>query len=213
MSDENVIDVEASEINVTPGEERRKEFRRALVGGYSRREVEAFRYETAERIKDLKRVIRKLEAEKDALQRKIEAFHDREATLRQALVKAQEYSDNIIEAAKREAQVIRQQAELDRDKLLEEAKHLPEDLQLEIDRMEAQRVRLRNDMYAILETHRRMLDNHGEALRVAEAEEESLHVPEVPGESDAGANNSARKATAGESIVELADMMDEEADS
>lgn len=223
--DDNVVDVKASEVNVVAGDLFKHQFAASLVGGYSRRDVDEFVERTAEEMHRLERTLEKMEAEKTALQRKLDALHDRESALRDALVNAQQFGEKLVENAEREAAAIRAEAEAHRQRMLLDAQRRPDALEREIRELEERRDRLMRDLRAVLETHQKLLDTQVSAdapapeaakkpaIGSAFADEEApLHEPEIAsdeGDPDIPDRDEIQRRVRRD-VVELSDIIDSE---
>lgn len=97
---------------------KKQEFRKALRG-YDVSEVEAYldtvanQFETLSReIEELNEEIRKLEEEKSELENEIHLYRENEKTFQKAIVKSQDMTDEILENAKKRAELITKEAEI-----------------------------------------------------------------------------------------------------
>lgn len=157
--DKIVGEILGDEHAITPSDLFAKQFRRSRFGGYDRRDVDDFLEEVADALENLIVQIRVLK-DKNEEQRKIMAdLKEVEASLRGALVSAQRFGDDVLDSAKREAHVILEEARLKRAQAQLEVSRVPAALTRDIHILEQQRSRLRVEMMAILETHRKLLDS------------------------------------------------------
>jgi DivIVA domain-containing protein len=107
--------------HLTPLDIRKQEFRRSLRG-YEPVGVEDFRVRVAD---ELERVIRErsvLEERLSALTEQLRVFRERERAMNEALVAAQQLRADTRVAAEREAQTIVREAEVQAQRVLEEAR-------------------------------------------------------------------------------------------
>lgn len=217
ISNDEIINVNAEEIGLTPGDLYQRRFRRALIGGYAMEDVDDFVEDAAEHVHELTQQIEDAESEKAALERKVNQSREVEATLRDALVNAHKYTENIVDSAKREADAIRERARAELERARLEAAQLPERLSREVRQLEEQRDRLRNELEAILETHRNLLRAQLDPAQISHESTEEPRTPEVRDRraelqplADSGAAPVQGK---NEDIVELGDMIDDEEDA
>ncbi len=157
--DKIVGEILGEEHAITPSDVFAKQFKRSRFGGYDRRDVDDFLEQVADAIENLIVQIRVLK-EKNEEQRKTMAdLKEVEASLRNALVSAQRFGDDVLDSAKREAHVILEEARLKKAQAQLEVSRVPAALTRDIHILEQQRSRLRVEMMAILETHRKLLDS------------------------------------------------------
>ncbi|MCX7878223.1 MAG: DivIVA domain-containing protein [Ignavibacteria bacterium] len=118
---------------------KKQEFRKALRG-YDISEVEAYldtvanQFEALSReIEELKEQIRKLEEEKAELENEVHLYRENEKTFQKAIVKSQDMTDEILENAKKRAELITKEAEIMATKMKisaqEEFVHLKQELE------------------------------------------------------------------------------------
>ena len=80
-----------------------------------------------------------------------------EQTLLEALGSAQQLGENTVEQARREAELIREDARLAREAALANAGTVPEALRDEVNHLRAMRKRLKADLRAVLDIHGALL--------------------------------------------------------
>jgi cell division initiation protein len=126
--------------------------------GYETREVRAFLDLVAEQVGDLVRENNEMRAELRRSQQSLSEHQEREATLREAMLSAQRAIEEIREQAKKEAQLIVTEAELRAEKLIQHAHNRVTRMTDEIGEVKRQRVRVIEELRAILGTHLKLLD-------------------------------------------------------
>ncbi len=144
-------------MKVTPLDIRQKQFARKLRG-IEPKEVEAFMELLAQELEDL---IRENIALKDDLKRKnarIEEYRDREKTLQETMITAQRITDDLKDAAKRSAEVIVSEAELQAEKIVQAAHGRMIQILDEIGELKRQRSQVTSGIYAILDAEMKLLD-------------------------------------------------------
>ncbi|GMV92364.1 MAG: hypothetical protein AMXMBFR82_21420 [Candidatus Hydrogenedentota bacterium] len=144
---------------ITPSDVFAKQFKRSRFGGYDRRDVDAFLEQVADALENLIVQIRVLKEKNEEQRRAMADLKEVETTLRNALVSAQRFGDDVLDSAKREAHVILEEARLKKAQVQLEVSRVPTALTRDIHILEQQRSRLRVEMMAILETHRKLLDS------------------------------------------------------
>lgn len=173
------------------------EFKRALVGGYDMRQVDQFLTRVADAFDGMVRQL-ELVRERDQEQREqLAMYREMEDTLRNTLVTSQRFSENIVDAAKREADSLVEEAHLVKARAQFEASKLPAEIAEDVKRLREERARLRSELLAILDTHRNLINNLIPAEeRVAEqAPKTEVETPGTAGEeltSESGAADTPR---------------------
>jgi cell division initiation protein len=180
--DKIVTEILGEELVLTPSEVCEKRFRRKLLGGYDRREVEGFLERVADVLEDLINEIRALKLAQQDQKAQIEQYREMEASLRQALASSQRFADDTLAAARRESESILEEARLKRAQMELDAQRLPESLARDVQLLEQQRSRLRMELIAVLETHRKLLDTHlpEQAATTPASEEGVIYLGEAP---------------------------------
>lgn len=107
-------------------------------------------------INQVREVKEVLESQKE----KMQAMTDMENTLRNALVSAQKFGENIQESAIREANALLEEARLAKMRAEMAAAELPGELRTEIQELKNERTRLRMDLRAVLSAHSALLAGH-----------------------------------------------------
>ncbi len=156
--DRIVSEVLGEELTITPSDLYSTEFKNALMGGYDKEEVDAFLEKTADAFEALIEQVRRLKDEREDHRSQAQEFQEMERTLRNALVSSQRFAENLLDAARREADLIQEEADLIREQARLDAKRVPEALQEEVRALKAERDHLRADLMAILETHRALAE-------------------------------------------------------
>ncbi|MBI5091578.1 MAG: DivIVA domain-containing protein [Candidatus Hydrogenedentes bacterium] len=160
MKKEKIIqEVFGGEAALTPSDLLSKEFKRAAVGGYNTNDVDEFLEHVADAFEKLIQQVRALKEESEEQRERLEEYRQMEASLRNALVSSQKFGEDVIEAAKREANLLLEEARMKRAQAHLEASKIPLALSQDILLLQQQRNRLRVEMTAILETHRNLLDS------------------------------------------------------
>jgi cell division initiation protein len=107
-------------VTITPLEIQKTRFARR-VRGYDRTEVESFLELVAEELAARRTDIDRLERENRYYRQRLEETEQREHQLQQTILRAQKVSDEITDAAKREAKLMAQEAELSADRIVRQA--------------------------------------------------------------------------------------------
>jgi DivIVA domain-containing protein len=157
--DKVITEVLGEEVAITPSDLCNQQFKKVSFGGYDTNQVDTFLARVADVVEDLISEIRHLKEHYEEQRAELEEYRRSEATLREALSAAQKLSGELVEAAKQEAKNTVDAAHNERDRIQADALVVPQKLSRDIHLMEQQRSRLRAELKAIIETHRRLLDN------------------------------------------------------
>jgi len=131
-------------MRITPVDIRQQQFLVRMFRGYDVHEVDAFLEDVAEDYEQITKENALLKEQLAALEERMRGFEERDRTLQEALIAAQRVSEEMKEAAKREAQLVLRDAELEREKLLEAAR--------------AEDARIKNDVLALQRTRRQLFE-------------------------------------------------------
>jgi cell division initiation protein len=159
-------------MKITPLDVQQKRFERALRG-YERQEVEAFLSLVASEFEDL---VRENMALREEAQRKDEVIADhrsRERALQETLVTAQKASQEIRDAARKEAEIAISEAELQADKIVQSAHQRFLRIVDDIHELKRQRVQFEAGVRSLVESHGKLL----EAFRDAGGEDPVEFLP------------------------------------
>ena len=126
--DKVIKEVLGEESGLSPNDLYNKQFTRVTLGGYDRKEVDDYLERAADRIDDLMGQIRALREKLEEQRKQLEEYKDLEATMRNAIVSSQRYGDDIIEAAKREAHAVMEEARVRKEQAQLDAMKLPASL-------------------------------------------------------------------------------------
>lgn len=157
--DKVVQDVLGEELTLSPSDVLSQQFSRSTFGGYDRKEVDDFLERVAEVVEGLIVQVRALKERIEDQRQTIEELREMEASLRDAMLSSQRLRDDVIDAAKREANAMIEEAKVKKAHAQFEASKLPTALARDIHLMEQQRARLRIEILSILETHRKLIDS------------------------------------------------------
>jgi len=137
--------------------------------GFDREEVRTFLNLLAEEIAALQRENEDQRRQNQNLEAHLAEHREREATLRNTLLTAQRVSEEIKENARKEAEVVLKQAEIQGDRLLELAQSRAHEVERSILDLHNQREVLRSDVRALIAQLTKILDlqeesDHDQAL-------------------------------------------------
>jgi cell division initiation protein len=151
-------------MNITPLDITQKQFRKAFRG-FDAEEVEAFLSLVASEFEGL---AREAAALREAGQRKDEELAEhrgRERVLQETLVAAQQASEEIREAARKEAEITLSDAELQAEKIVQSAHGRFLKIVDDISELKRQRLQFEAGLKTLAESHLKLLDAFREAPR------------------------------------------------
>jgi len=156
--DKVVSDVLGTEVTITPSDLYHADFKRSNFGGYDKAEVDAYLERLADVLEDLIGQVRDLKERNEDLESEMTDFRAMERSLREAMLSSQRVSDDMVDAARREAKSLIEEARLKKLQSQIEASKVPDALARDINLLKQQRMRLRVEITSILETHRQLLE-------------------------------------------------------
>lgn len=144
-------------MRITPTDIRQQQFTVRTFRGFDQQEVDAFLTDVAD---DYERLVKENALLKDqlvALQERARGIEEREEQIKATLITAQRLAEEMRENAKREATLLVREAELQGDKLLEEARAQEAKLKAEILALKRTRRQLVEGLRVTLEMYQRLL--------------------------------------------------------
>ena len=152
-------------MRLTPIEIRSHRFN-TRMRGYDTAEVEAFLDTVVSDFEEVVRENARLRRESERLGRELEAHRSRERNIQQTLSTAQDVVEQLKRTAARESELVVSEAELQAEKLLEAARALRSDLQLEIAELRHLRNQLSCDLRQAISSYASRLDAYDAAQGV-----------------------------------------------
>ena len=143
---------------LTPMDIHNKEFKRGFRG-YSEEDVDAFMNNIAGDYEKVYREYCELKERCDSLQDKLTQYEKMEATMNSTLMLAQQTAENVKVSARKEAELILQEAESKKQKMLDETMMSLQKSQQEWEKLKAQTGAYRAKCRAILTSQLRLLDD------------------------------------------------------
>jgi len=156
--DKVVSEVLGEEAAITPSDLYNMQFKTAAFGGYDKAEVDAFLERVADVFEDLAHQVAHLKQKCEEQRADIETFRDLEVTLKAALDSIQNYRQDIMDSARREADAIVEEARAVKARAETEARKIPEGIEREARALRDLRDNLRHNLRAILEAHTILLE-------------------------------------------------------
>lgn len=156
--DKIVSQVLGEESAITPSDLYNMQFKTAAFGGYDKAEVDAYLERVADVFEGLVTQVAQLKQRCEEQRADIETFRDLGGTLKASLDTLQNYRQEILDIARREADAIREQAHAIKAKAEAEAKIVPESIDREARALRDLRDSLRNNLRAVIEAHTILLE-------------------------------------------------------
>lgn len=151
-------------MRITPMDIRQQQFTVRIFRGFDRQEVDTFLADVAE---DFEKVLREnaiLKEQVTALEDRCRGIEHQEKLLKETLTTTQRLADEVKEEAKREAQLLVREAELQGDKLLEESRAEEAKIKAEVFALKRARQQLAEGLRITLDMYRRLLtEDFGDA--------------------------------------------------
>jgi cell division initiation protein len=149
-------------MKLTPSDVQRQSFA-TRFRGFDPDEVRAFLAAVAEEMAALQREKEEIERQLRHLELIVNEHRERESILKNTLLTAQKASEDIRQSARKEAETIVKQAELQGDRLLELAQNRAHEVERGILELRGHRTALRTDIRAIVTRLTHLLDLQEEA--------------------------------------------------
>jgi cell division initiation protein len=146
-------------MKLTPLDLKQKTFRKVRLGGLEEREVRDFLEQVARELEDMTRKLNKQDEELRRREARINEFKDREQLLQQTLTTAQKLADEMKANTRKEADIVLSDAELQAEKIIANAQSRRMQLIAEIDELKRAKNGFVQQLSALLETHKAMLDH------------------------------------------------------
>jgi DivIVA domain-containing protein len=134
---------------------------KTVFRGYDKQRVNGFLARAADAFEALQREVTELRKSEDELRFQVDDYREMEKSLTAALAGAQKLSETTLAQAKREADVIIEEARVHRDAAKAKSAAIPDELREEIAVLRAERTRLKADLRAVLDIHLALLRDDG----------------------------------------------------
>ncbi len=144
-------------MRITPVDIRQQQFTTRMFRGYDAQEVDAFLEDVAEDYEQLMKEHALLKEQLAALEERMRGIEEIERTLQETLVTTQRLTEEMKEAARREAQLLVREAELQGEKLMDAAREEEAKIKSEILALQRTRRQLFEGLRATLEMYQRLI--------------------------------------------------------
>ncbi len=145
-------------MKLTPLDIQQQQFRKQVLNGYDKREVDTFmelvRNEMEELITENMDVKQQIRDKSESLNE----YKDREQTIKETMLTTQRLKDDIHANAVKEAQLIIADAKIKAEEIINSAQGRYMEIVNEIKELRRQKIQLEANLKAVLEAHLKMLD-------------------------------------------------------
>ncbi len=148
-------------MKITPIDIRQQQFGRCFRGLDSR-EVDSFLNLVSDELESATRENNQLKEESSRLGRLADEYRDRERTLKETMITAQKITEDIKESARKEAEIILSQAELQAEKIILAANDRLVCIIEDINEIKRQRDQLHGNLQGLVQAHRKQLHESDE---------------------------------------------------
>ena len=146
-------------MKLTPLDLQQKTFRKGRLGGLDEKEVRAYLDFVATELEEMTRKLNRQDEELRRREARINEFKDREQLLQQTLTTAQRLAEEMKAHGRKEADIVLSDAELQAEKIIANAQAKRLQLIQEIDELKRARSSFIQQLTAILETHKSLVDH------------------------------------------------------
>jgi cell division initiation protein len=146
-------------MKLTPLDLQQKVFGKVRLGGVDEKEVRAFLDVCASEMEDLIRKIHQQDEELRRLHERIEEFRARENLLQKTLTTAQKLAEDVKENARKEAQIVVSEAELQGEKIVQAAQQKRLQLIKDVDDLKRIRQTFVQQLSSLLDTHKALIES------------------------------------------------------
>jgi cell division initiation protein len=169
-------------VSITPLDVDQRQFR-LVLRGCDPNEVYTFLGQVSRELEDVIRENTHLQEELRGRDESLKEYRQNESQLREALVAAGRMTEEIKVSARKEAELIRAEAELHADKIIASSQERVMQLTEQYQVLRRQKARLLGELSGILESHRRLVETHEdldrEAARASEARVQAQRAAEA----------------------------------
>lgn len=153
----------------TPLDIQRREFEKKSFGGLDEGEVRAFLHELAAEWEELQSENNRLKEEVLDNRERLRQYQDQDRIFRETLLQAQRTKEDLIEAAQREKDLLIREGQFKADEHVREAQQRVVELEVQLRSLRMDRMRLLQDMDALVERFRRHIQAEAPELYTAPA--------------------------------------------
>ncbi|MDZ7664599.1 MAG: DivIVA domain-containing protein [Desulfotignum sp.] len=152
---------------------RQKEFK-TRFRGFDVQEVDGFLEEVAVHLESMDRIIEKLMEEKKRLDLENQGYRKREDAMKNAMIQSQNIVEQMKDNAKKSAQVIIANAQVEAEKMLNRSHKRLSQLHSDIMELKRQRIQLEMQIGAVIESHAKLLEMSTKENKAADETDATL---------------------------------------
>jgi len=160
-------------MGVTPLVVRQKEFA-TRFRGFDVQEVDSFLEDLARELESQDVTIKNLKQENHRLDLENQGYKKREDSMKNAMIQSQKVLDQMKDNAKKSAEVVIANAEVEAEKILNRAHKRLSQLHSDITELKRQRIQLEMQIGSVLESHSKLLEMTQEENKAADESDVSL---------------------------------------
>lgn len=143
---------------LTPADIRNREFKQRWVSGYDMDEVETFLKQVADAFEQLAADNDMLHGQVKSMESELDEFRNKRRHLEEALISAQRIIEDMKTNAKKEAELIMKEAEVQADRWIADANAQVLEIKRDVNNLEMLRKEYEIKLRSLLESHLELLD-------------------------------------------------------
>ncbi|MBF0233745.1 MAG: DivIVA domain-containing protein [Desulfamplus sp.] len=161
-------------MGITPEVIEQKEFTRRFRG-FDTKEVDLFLWEIARELEDLNDTTNIIKHEKQRLDLENQGYRARENAMQRALLHSETVMDEMKKNARKTAEAIIAEAEVEAERILNRAHQRLSQLHSDISELKRQRMQIEIQISSIIETHSKLLEMSKADNKAADQSDSTLH--------------------------------------
>jgi cell division initiation protein len=177
---------------ITPLDIQQQRFRTRFGGGLDKAEVDAFLNAVAAEVERLIRENNELREDQRVLKRLLDDHRAREEALKETMITAQRVTDEIKKGAEKEADIIIGRAELEAERIQEQALQRRSELLAEIAELKRQRAQFLGQLKGLLNTHQKLVEVAEEDASATRVDENLAVMRKRPAPAPVAADDPSR---------------------
>ncbi len=160
-------------MGVTPLVVKQKEFS-TRFRGFDVQEVDTFLEDVGRELESQDQTIEALKQERHRLELENQGYRKREDSMKNAMIQSQKVLDHMKDNAKKSAELVIANAEVEAEKILNNAHKRLSQLHSDITELKRQRIQLEMQISSVLESHSKLLEMTKEENKAADESDGSL---------------------------------------
>lgn len=160
-------------MGITPTVIQQKEFS-TRFRGFDVQEVDTFLEEIAQEVTDLNNRLTSIETENHHLKLENQGYKERENTMKRVILNSQKVVDQMKKNARKSAEAIIADAEIEAEKILNRAHKRLSQLYSDISELKRQRMQIEVQIGAVIESHSKLLEMSKKENKAADEADSSI---------------------------------------